>query len=66
MTPINREFLVDLTQPPLFVEDLLPKSLRVLVGVDFLRINCTPTAPTCNDPSIKTPTSSQLLPLRET
>ena len=66
MTPINREFLVNLTQPPVVIEDLLPKSLRVLIGVDFLTINCAPTAPACNDPSIKTPAVSQILPLRDT
>ena len=66
MTPINREFLVNLTQPPLVVEDLLPKSLRVLTGINFLAIDCAPTAPACNDAPIKTSTASQLLPFRET
>ncbi len=55
MTPINR-----------VIEDLLPKSLRFLVGFNFLAINCAPTTPACNDPSIKTPAVMQILPLRET
>lgn len=63
MPPINRELLVNLTQSPLFVEDLLPESLRALIGVDLFAIDCPPTAPTGDDSPVKTSTARQLIPL---
>ena len=66
MTPINREFFVDFTQPPLIVEDLLPKSLRAFIRIDFLAVDSAPSTPTCNEPSIDTTTVRQFLPLGKT
>ena len=66
MTPINREFFVDFTQPPLSVEDLLPKSLRAFIRIDLLAVDSAPSTPPHNEPSIDATTVRQFFPLGKT